>query len=135
MRAGLSEVGQELEAEIRREQHGHEPRGDERKPDDPEDPAGIFAGARLGEPDRQEARCGDERAGEHRERGRGPGIGCGACPVEALLHLHHHHFDGDNGVIDQKPERDDEGAERDAMEIEAGRVHHHEDDREHQRHR
>ncbi len=135
MHAVLGQVRKELEAEIGREQHRDEPRRDQREPDDPEDAAGIFAGARLGEADRQEAGRGHQGAGQHGKRGRGPGEGRRAGAVPALLHLHHHHLDGDDGVVDQEAERDDEGAERDAVEIEPGRVHHQEHDREHERHR
>jgi hypothetical protein len=76
----------------------------------------------------------DQGAGQHRERGRRPGKGRGVRPVEALLHLHHHHLDGDDRVVDQKAERDDQGAERDAVQIDAGRVHDGEHNGEHQRH-
>ena len=119
MRAVLGEIGQQLEPEIGREQHRHDPGGDQREADDPEDAARVFAGARLGEADRQEARGGDQRAGQHRERGRGPGEGRGAGAVPALLHLHHHHLDGDDGVVDQQAERDDQRAERDAVKVDA----------------
>jgi len=51
----LVEVGQQLQAEIGREHDRHDPRGDQGKADNPEDAAGIFAGARPGEADRQEA--------------------------------------------------------------------------------
>ena len=54
--------------------------------------------------------------------------------VPALLHLHHHHLDRDDGIVDQKAERDDQRAERDAMQVERHRVHDDEDDGEHQRH-
>ncbi len=42
-------------------------------------------------------------------------------------------FDGDHRIVDEKPERDDERAERDALEVDVGEVHRHEDDGEHQR--
>ena len=53
--------------------------------------------------------------------------------VVALLHLGDHHLDGDHGVVDQKAERDDERAERDALQRDAGELHRHEGDGEHQR--
>ena len=39
-----------------------------------------------------------------------PGEGRGANAIPALLHLHHHHLDGDDGVVDQQAERDDQRA-------------------------
>src|SRR5216117_3951787 len=37
-----------------------------------------------------------------------PGISRGLDAVHSLLHLHHHGFDGDDGIVHQKSERDDE---------------------------
>ena len=73
----------------------------------------------FAKPDRQEAGRGDQRAGEHRERGRGVGVGRGAEPVPALLELQRHHLDGDDRVVDQQAERDDQRAERDALQLDA----------------
>ena len=131
----MAEVGQQFQTEIGREQDGDDPGGDQRKPDDPENAAGIFAGARFREAHRQEASGRHQRAGQHRERRRGPGIGRGARPVPALFHLHHHHFDGDDGVIDQQPERDDESAKRDTVEVDSRGIHDQQDDRQDQRYR
>ena len=50
------DLGQQLHAEIGREGHRDDPGGDQREADDPEDVAGIFAGARLGEADRASGR-------------------------------------------------------------------------------
>jgi hypothetical protein len=44
----------------------------------------------------------------------------------------HHHFNGDHGVVDQKAERDDQGAERNALQRDSGICHHHERDRQNQ---
>ena len=124
MRGGdLGEVGQQLHAEIGREHDRHEPARDQRDGDDPEDAAGIFPDRRIGEADRQEAGRRHQRAGQHREGGRGPGKGGGALAVPALLHLHHHHLDGDDGVVDEQAERDDERAERDPVQIEVDDAH------------
>ena len=50
-----------------------------------------------------------------------PGKGRRVDAVQALLHLHHHHLDGDDRVVDQKAERDDQCAERDAVQVERQR--------------
>ena len=128
-------VRQELEAEIGREQHGDEPRRCERDADHPENAAGVFADRRIGEPDRHEARRGDQRSGQHREGGRGPGEGRRALAAPALLELHHDHLGRDDRVVDEKPERDDERAQRHALQVEADESHCDEDDREHERDR
>ncbi len=134
MRARLGRRQQPV-ADPGSEQHGHEPRDHQRQADHPENRVGVFARARLGEPDRHEARRRDQGAGQHREGGRGVGVGRCFHAAEALLELYHHHLDGDDGVVDQQAERDDQGAERDALEIDAEQHHADESDRQHQRHR
>ena len=134
MRAGLG-LRQQAVAEPGREQHGHEPGDHQRQADHPEDRVGVFAGARLGEADRHEAGRRDQGAGQHREGGRGVGEGRRFHAAEALLELHHHHLDGDDRVVDQQAERDDQRAERDALEVDAEQHHADEGDRQHQRHR
>jgi hypothetical protein len=104
-------------------------------PHDPEDAAGVFPGDRFREPDRHEAGHRHQRAGEHRQGGRAVGEGRGAGAVPALFDLHHHHFHGDDRVVDQQAERDDQRPERDAVERPTRRVHHRSDDAQHQRHR
>ena len=131
----MREVGQELHAEIGREHDRHEPARDQSDGDDPEDAAGIFADRGVGEADRQEAGRRHQRAGQHREGGRGPGEGGGARAVPALLHLHDHHLDRDDGVVDEQAERDDQRAERDAVQVEMDDAHDDEGDGEHQRNR
>jgi hypothetical protein len=128
-------LGQQLHAEIGREDHGHEPGRDECDADNPEDAARIFAHRRIRETDGQEADSRHEGAREHREGGRAPRIGRGGHAVEALLHLHDHHLGGDDGIVHEKTERDDEGAERNAVQVDAERIHHHEGDGKHEGYR
>ena len=63
-----------------------------------------------------------------------PGEGGGTDAAPALLHFYDHHLDGDDRIVDEQPERDDQRAERDAVEIEPGHIHDHEHDRQHERH-
>ena len=135
MSAVLGEIRQELEPEIGREHHRDDPGGNQREADHPENAAGIFARARLGETDRQEARGGDQCAGQHRERGRGPRVSRSSHAIPSLLHLHHHHLDGDDRVVDEQPESNDERAERDPVQVEPGAVHDEKHDGEDERHR
>ena len=62
-----------------------------------------------------------------------PRIGCSLDAVHALFHFHHHHLDGDDGVVHEKTKRQDEGAERDAVEEPAGFQHDEEHDGKRQR--
>ena len=129
------EIRQKLHADIRREHDGDDPRCQKRDGNHPEDAAGIFAHRGIGETDRQKAGRRHQRPGQHRERGGFPGKGRGANAIPALLHFHHHHLDGDDGIVDQKAERDDQCPERDPVQIETHGIHDDENDREHQRHR
>ena len=60
---------------------------------------------------------------------------CGLLQGIADFQPRHHHFNGDHGVVDQKAERDDQGAERNALQRNSGIRHHHERDRQNQRDR
>ena len=57
-----------------------------------------------------EAGSGDQGAGEHGEGGGGVGIGGGAKAVPALLQLEGHHLDGDDGIVHQQAQGDDQRA-------------------------
>jgi hypothetical protein len=124
-----------LVAEIGRKDDSDDPGDEQGDRHHGEDREGVFAGVRFGEADRHEAGGGNQRAGQHRERRRGIGEGRGAEAVPALLHLHHHHLDGDDRVVDEQTERDDQRAERNALQIDAEDVHGEKRDRQHERDR
>ena len=125
--------GQHLDAKIGREDHRDDPGDDEGEPHDPENVAGVFAGRRARKAYRQEPRDRHERSRQHRRRGVAPRIGRRFDAVHALFHFHHHHLDGDDGVVHEKTKRQDEGAERDAVEEPAGFQHDEEHDGKRQR--
>ena len=62
------DVRQQLDADIGREDHRHEPGGDQCDRHDPENAAGIFADRRIGKADGEEASGRDQRPREHRKR-------------------------------------------------------------------
>ena len=97
-------------------------------------PPAYSPAVELAKPHRQEPGGGDQRAGQHRERGRGPGEGRRAHAVPALVQLHHHHLDRDDRVVHQQPERQDQRAQRDALQLASPGRHHHEEMRQRQRH-
>ncbi|MNE70852.1 hypothetical protein D3C80_1666760 [compost metagenome] len=97
----LFDLGQQLDAEIGREDHRNQPRGDQRDADDPEHVAGVFAGRRAGKTVGHKAHSGDQGSRQHRRRRMAPGVGGGLDPAVALFHFHHHHLDGNDGVIHQ----------------------------------
>ena len=113
------------------EHHCGHPGGEQGDAHHGEDREGVFPRCTLGEAHGQEAGGGDQRAGEH-GKGRG-GIGEGRSLVflPALLHFHHHHFHGDDGVIHQQPQGDDQRAQGDALQVYARRLHREEGDRQH----
>ena len=101
--------------------------------DDREQRKAILAGAARREADRDEPRNSDERAGQHREGGGGVGEGRSSDFVDALLELGDHGLHRDHGVVDEKPQPDDERTERDALQADAGQFHDHEGDGKNQR--
>ena len=77
----------------------------------------VFAGDRLCQRDRQESRRSDERTGEHGHRRQIEHRRRRAQTVVPLLHLAHHHLHGNDRVVDQQTERDDQRAERDLVQV------------------
>jgi hypothetical protein len=69
----------------------------------------------------------DQCTREHREGGRSVGERRGLFLFLPLLQMRDHHFDGDHRVIDQQPERDDEGTQRDSLQVDPEELHRHED--------
>ena len=62
-----------------------------------------------------------------------PRIGGRLDAVHTFFHFHDHHLDGDDGVVHEKTKRQDEGAERDAIEEPVGFQHDEEHDGKRQR--
>ncbi len=131
----LFDVRQHFDAQIGRKHHGHHPGGDQGNSDDPEHIAGVFTGGGLGKTVGHKTDGGDQRARQHWRGGVRPGIGGSLNAVVALLHFHHHHFNGDDGIIDQQTQCQNQRTQRNAVEVFPGRLHHHKDDGQGQRHR
>ena len=55
--------------------------------------------------------------------------------VDTQFQLAHHHFDRDHRVVDEEAERNDQGAQRDALQTDAGILHVDKDHAEHERDR
>ena len=127
--------GQHCEPDHRREDDGDEPRCDERQGDDGEQRETILPGVVGRKADRQKAENGDQRSGQHGKGGRGIGEGRRLQLLHARLDFRDHHLDRDHGIIDQKAERNDEGAKRDALQADVHALHAEEDDGEHERYR
>ncbi len=121
MRSCVSD--QDLRTQIWGENDGHDPGNNQRQPDNPKNVAGILAGCRLGEADGQKASSRYECTCQHGECCRLPGERGSAQSVETLSDFHDHHLYGDDGIIDQEPKRNNEGAQGDPVEIHAVRKH------------
>ena len=132
---GLHGLGQQHHAQVGREHHGDEPGCNQRNAHHPEDAARIFTTDRPCKAHRHEARHRDQRAGQHREGCRGVGKGGGAHAVPSLLDLHHHHLHGDDGVVHQQAQGDDQRAQGDAVQVPAHDEHDGGHQGQHQRHR
>ena len=114
----------------RREQHRHEPRGDQRDGHHLEQGNGVLAPLTFRKADRHKARNGDQRADQHR-RGQGP-VGKAGClfngvsrpkPPEHRIHRRHR-------VIHEQGQRDDERAKRHPLQVDLHDLHDHEHDGE-----
>ena len=64
-----------------------------------------------------------------------PCIGRRLDAVHALFQFHHHDFDGNDRVVDEQSEGDDQGAESDAIEHTICNQHNYENCRDGDRHR
>jgi hypothetical protein len=124
---------EQLVADPRREIDGGEPRQHQRDARHPEQHADVLAGLALREPDRNESRHCNERAGQHRKRRRRIGERRRGQLVEPFLQLAVHHLHRDHRIIDQQAERNDERAERDAVQVDPHHRHDEERRRQHQR--
>ncbi|MNX94229.1 hypothetical protein D3C86_1264540 [compost metagenome] len=124
---------QDRDAEKRREKDGDDPRYDERNGDHHKKREGEFTRRGVVETDRNEACHGDQRARQHRESGGGVNIGRRFSEIVSDLEPRDHHLDGNHRIVDEKPERNDKGAERDTLQRNACVFHVDEGDRQHER--
>src|SRR5262249_25763879 len=96
----LGPGGQQAVAEGWDYDGGDDPGREKRQRRDFEDRARVLARRTLRGRDRQETGDGDQRAGEHRERGARVGEARSTKAVEPLLELDRHHLHGDDRVVD-----------------------------------
>ena len=89
----------------------------------------------MREADGKEADDGDDGARQHRPGSRSPRERGGLGAAHAFLEFHHHHLDRDDRIVDKEAEAEDEGTQRDAVELAACHQHDHEDGRERERDR
>ena len=113
----------QIVSEQRRDHDGDDPAQNERNADDGEECGAELARHALGEGDGNKARAGDEGACEHGLGSLGKGVACGVEASHAALELDAHHLDGDDGVVDEQSEGDDECAEGDFVQVDAEGVH------------
>ena len=115
-------MGRHLEqqrAQVRHEIHRHHPRQHQRNHRHGKNREGVFTRHRLGNANRQKASRRDQGARQHGHGRQLIGKGGGAHLVVALFQLQHHHFDGDDGVVHQQAQRDDERAQRNLVQANA----------------
>ena len=124
---------QQFIAEQRREDAGDEPGKQQRYGEHDEKRECVFAGGAAIEADREEARYHDQSAGQSGKRRRGVDLQRRLPQRIAFFQPGDHHFDSDHGVIHQEAERNDERAERHALQRDAKSFHGQECHRQHQR--
>ena len=102
------DVGQQLDAKIRGENHRYDPGGYQREADDPEYVSCVLSRCRTCKANGHQAYDCHECAGQHRRGGVAPGIGRSFHPLHAFFHLHHHHLDRDNGIVHEQAQSENE---------------------------
>jgi len=122
-------------SQIRHEVHRHHPRDHQRNDGHGKNGEGVLAGHRLGQANGQKTGGGDQGPRQHGHGGDLVGEGGGAYLVVALFQLAHHHLDGNDGVVHQEAQSDDERAQRDFVQADVPVAHGEEGDRQHQRNR
>ena len=122
-------------AQIGCEDHRTDPRQEQRDSHHLKNRHRIFARLRFGQAHRQEAGNGNQRTGQHRE-GRGAvGKRRGAHQIPALFEFARHHLDRNHGVVHQKTQPENQGAQRNAMDFHAQEPHAQQRAGQNQRHR
>ena len=97
-------------AEERCHHDRYDPRQDQGRRDDREQVLTEFRRCPIGKGDGNEAGAGNEGPRQHGLGRRLEGIAGRIDAVHALLQLDRHHFDGDDGVVDEEAQGDDQGA-------------------------
>ena len=125
---------QDRHADYRSEQDRNDPRGKQGNSDHRKQRIAIFAGAALRETYRHKSRYSDERSSQHRKRGRHPRMRRRMLAIDPQFELADHHLYRDHRVVDKEAEGNDQRAERDALQADAGKFHidenHAEDERD-----
>src|SRR5947208_183868 len=88
-----------------------------------DDVSRTLAGGRSSEAHGHETDHSDKRARKHGSGSMAPRIAGSLYPAPPLLHLDHHDLDGDDRVVNQKTQTEDQSAERDAIKYSSGQKH------------
>ncbi|MNM47294.1 hypothetical protein D3C81_582570 [compost metagenome] len=129
------DLRQQFDAQVRGKHHGHHPGSDQRNANDPEHVRGVLTSGRLGKTVGHKADRRHQRPRQHRRGRVAPGISGGLDSVVALLHLHHHHFNGNDCIVHQQSQRQNQRAQGNSIEVFARGRHDNEHGRQGQRHR
>ena len=120
-------------AQVGHEVHRDDPAQHQRDHGHGKNRKGVFAGGGFGQANRQKAHRRDQRAGQHGHGGDLIGKGGGSHLVIALFHLAHHHLHGNDGVVHQQAQRNDQRAQRDLVQAYAPVPHGQKGHAQHQR--
>ena len=125
---------QDRYADNRSKKNCNDPRCQQSDGNNREQRIAVFAGAALGEAYRHKAGDRDEGSSQHRECGRHPGMRRRMLTIDTRFELTDHHLYRDHRVVDKEAEGNDQRAERDALQADAGKFHidenHAEDERD-----
>ena len=99
----------EVIAEERRYHDRYDPRQDQRCRDDRKQGFTKFSSGAIGKGDGNEAGAGNEGPGQHGFSRSPKGVAGGVDTAPPFFELNGHHFDGDDGVVDEEAQGDDQG--------------------------
>ena len=102
------EVRQKQYAEMGRKSDRYKPGHDQRDANHPEDSTGVLSCSRARKAYGKKTCNCDQRSRQHRKRRGTPRESSRIHSAPPLFHLYRHHLDGDDGIVHEQPQCQDE---------------------------
>ena len=129
MRITSLRLRQQTHSQNWREQDRDQPGSHQSDPHDPKYATSVFPRGRPRKSHRQKSGDRDERPGKHRKCSARPSKGGRIESTPTLLHLHRHHLDGDDRIINEQSQGENQRAQGDPIQVHPHAMHDHQRDR------